>query len=294
MDIVISHINFDDKYWQSEYKKYFRHFNYNRHKAEIDLKYLLRSIDINMPFIDKVHLILFSESQIYDWINTSKINIVYHKDIIPKEFIPVFNSCTIEMFLHNIPDLDEEFIYFNDDMFITNLKNESDYITKDHSKSIFGFFPYIDDKKLITDYQYRNDYKMICKLLDKKYTPFTKQIQGCHIPRMYFKSDYKFVYDNLKDEIHKHITKDRQVINNSQYLFMDYLIMNNKNCDTNNCYNSYKYLKINNNIQFNNLKQYLFDNTITDICVNYVDKQYLKDVNNLFNIKFSNKSKFEL
>lgn len=43
-----------------------------------------------------------------------------HKDIIPKEFLPTFNSVTIEFFLYNIPGLTEQFIYMNDDMYLLN------------------------------------------------------------------------------------------------------------------------------------------------------------------------------
>ena len=40
-----------------------------------------------------------------------------HERIIPNELLPTFNSTTIEMYLHRIPDLAEQFIYSNDDMF---------------------------------------------------------------------------------------------------------------------------------------------------------------------------------
>ncbi|MBR4756443.1 MAG: hypothetical protein IK076_05825, partial [Bacteroidales bacterium] len=46
-----------------------------------------------------------------------KVDVVLHSDIIPSEYLPTFNSCVIEMFLHRIPGLDERFVYFNDDIF---------------------------------------------------------------------------------------------------------------------------------------------------------------------------------
>ena len=43
-----------------------------------------------------------------------------HTDYIPEKFLPVFNSSLIEIYLHKIPDLADQFVYFNDDFFIIN------------------------------------------------------------------------------------------------------------------------------------------------------------------------------
>ena len=45
------------------------------------------------------------------------------KQFIPNNFLPTFNSCTIEMFIGNIKGLSEYFIYGNDDMFFVNYCN---------------------------------------------------------------------------------------------------------------------------------------------------------------------------
>ena len=45
---------------------------------------------------------------------------VEHKDYIPSQFLPTFNSVVIEYYLHRIPDLAEHFVYFNDDFYIIN------------------------------------------------------------------------------------------------------------------------------------------------------------------------------
>ena len=39
---------------------------------------------------------------------------------MPKENLPTFNSNAIEMNMHKIKGLSEQFVYFNDDMFLTN------------------------------------------------------------------------------------------------------------------------------------------------------------------------------
>jgi hypothetical protein len=52
---------------------------------------------------------------------------VKHEDYIPKEYLPTFNANTIELNFHRIKELSEHFVYFNDDTFITNYMNESDF-----------------------------------------------------------------------------------------------------------------------------------------------------------------------
>lgn len=56
------------------------------------------------------------------WLNTnsSKLVIVKHEEFIPAEYLPTFNSFTIEFFFHKIKGLSDHFVYFNDDMFLIN------------------------------------------------------------------------------------------------------------------------------------------------------------------------------
>lgn len=118
MDAVITYVDGLDPVWRESYGsvvggpanvKHFRDWG--------TLKYLLRGIEAHMPFIRNVYLVVSGESQVPDWADRSSLIIVFHRDIIPERFLPVFNSAAIEMFLHRIPGLDEEFLYFNDDIF---------------------------------------------------------------------------------------------------------------------------------------------------------------------------------
>lgn len=92
-------------------------------------RYFFRGIEKFMPFVRKIHLILADEGQIPFWLDRSKVHIVLHKDIMPEEMLPTFNSLSIEMWLHNIEGLSETFIYCNDDMIATApLKAEDFFI----------------------------------------------------------------------------------------------------------------------------------------------------------------------
>jgi len=82
-----------------------------------ELKYSLRSVEKFASWIN--HIFIVSDEQTPDWLNTEnkKITIIDHKQIIPNDKLPLFNSNAIEMFLWKIPELSEYFLYANDDMF---------------------------------------------------------------------------------------------------------------------------------------------------------------------------------
>lgn len=82
-----------------------------------ELRYSLRSVYQNMPWIN--HIYIVTNHQRPTWLlNNSKVTIIDHREIIPESLLPTFNSVTIEMHLHKIPNLSEKYILFNDDFFI--------------------------------------------------------------------------------------------------------------------------------------------------------------------------------
>ena len=64
-----------------------------------------------------------------EWLNTNhpKLHIVKHEDYIPEKFLPTFSSHVIELNLHRIKGLSEQFVYFNDDMFLTAPVKQTDF-----------------------------------------------------------------------------------------------------------------------------------------------------------------------
>ena len=126
IDLVVPYVDSSDPNWQKLFDKYnpikdieIEAINAkNRFRGQGDFfKYWFRCVDKYLHWIHKIHFIVQSESQIPSWLDRSKVNIVYHKDFIPEEYLPTFNSTTIEMFLWNIKDLSEYFLYANDDIF---------------------------------------------------------------------------------------------------------------------------------------------------------------------------------
>lgn len=175
IDIVIPFLNPASKSWQAEYEKYKSQAGLkspNRFRDWGTMRYVLRGIEINCPWINKVHLILFDESMVPEWLDTTnpKLHICYHRDYIPEKYLPTFSSSVIEMFVHKIPGLTENFIYSCDDMLFTKPIPE-DYFFKDN-KPVSPLKIISNSFQRVTEEWYEienNNIKISEKLFGKKF-----------------------------------------------------------------------------------------------------------------------------
>lgn len=125
IDIVVTWVDMNDPEWKKDFDKYsgrgeeekngvsearFRDYGF--------LKYWFRGIEKFAPWVRKIHFI--TSGQKPEWLDETnpKLNLVSHKDYIPHEFLPTYNSVVIERYIHLIPDLADHFVYFNDDFYI--------------------------------------------------------------------------------------------------------------------------------------------------------------------------------
>lgn len=127
IDFVVTWVNMDDPEWQNEFSKYSGNKDNTKNgvsKARFRdygfLKYWFRGVEKFAPWVRKIHFV--TSGQKPDWLDESnpKIHLVSHKDFIPTEFLPTYNSVVIERYMYRIPGLAEHFVYFNDDFFIIN------------------------------------------------------------------------------------------------------------------------------------------------------------------------------
>ncbi|WP_460497803.1 stealth family protein [Glycomyces tarimensis] len=84
-----------------------------------ELRYSLRSIHLNAPWIRNVYLV--TDAQRPHWLDAEApgITVVDHAELFDDpDCLPTFNSHAIETQLHRIEGLSEHFLYFNDDMFL--------------------------------------------------------------------------------------------------------------------------------------------------------------------------------
>ncbi len=96
-----------------------------------ELRYSLRSLHRHAPWIRRIFIV--TDQQVPDWLETAhpQIEIVDHRTIFPDDrYLPTFNSCVIEAFLHRIPGLSSHYLYFNDDLFLGRPVVPGDFLTE--------------------------------------------------------------------------------------------------------------------------------------------------------------------
>lgn len=124
IDFVMIWVDGNDPAWQKEKNKYDISNDKGdstevRYRSWDNLQYWFRGVEKFAPWVNRVHFVTWGH--LPPWLNTNnpKLHIVNHKDYIPPQYLPTFNANTIELNLHRIEGLAEQFVYFNDDMFIT-------------------------------------------------------------------------------------------------------------------------------------------------------------------------------
>lgn len=224
MDIIITYVNGLDPIWQKDYEKYTnKPLLEKRFRDWGTLKYLLRGIEKYMPFIQNVYLVISHISQVPEWVDKSKLNVVLHKDFVPAEFLPTFNCNPLEMHLHRISGLSEEYIYFNDDTYpIDYLKPEDFY---ENGKITTGFTRHLLASGMFKKICHNSD-SIARKALGMKSSHFFMRPQ--HICSPMLKSECEKLYNSVEKEIKDSITITREENNLNQYMFLDYLYYQDK------------------------------------------------------------------
>ena len=134
LDFVITWVDGNDPVWQEEKAKYSgKSTGDGRAKRYRDwefLQYWFRGIEKCAPWVNQIHFVTCGH--LPSWLNTEhpKLHIVNHKDYIPEKYLPTFSCRPIELNMHKIPRLSDNFVYFNDDMFLLQPVDESFFFKK--------------------------------------------------------------------------------------------------------------------------------------------------------------------
>lgn len=141
IDVVLPWVNGNDPTWVEKKKAYSninsdstdsvtanQNASDNRYFDYGTLKYALRSIEKNMPWVGKIFLL--TDNQIPDWLNTESLEIVDHTEFISGT-LPTFNSNVILTNLHRIPNLAEHFVLMNDDLIVWRMTKPTDFFKSD-------------------------------------------------------------------------------------------------------------------------------------------------------------------
>ncbi len=130
IDFVVLWVDGNDSKWLKEKNRYLNSngdSNVNRFRDCENLQYLFRGIEKYASWVHKIFFVTWGH--VPTWLDTKnpKIRVVKHEEFIPKEYLPTFNSNVIELNLHRIPDLSEQFVLFNDDLFILKTLRKEDF-----------------------------------------------------------------------------------------------------------------------------------------------------------------------
>ncbi len=137
IDFVITWVDGQDKSWRRQRD------SYSHTEGEDDsevryrdwgiLRYWFRGVEQFAPWVRTIHFVTWGHLPIWLDMEHPKLHIVKHEEYIPKEYLPTFDSCVLEIHLHRIEGLSDHFVYFNDDMFLLRpLKPTFFFIEENH------------------------------------------------------------------------------------------------------------------------------------------------------------------
>lgn len=132
MDLVINYQNF--------YEKRIRDLG--------TLKYAMRSIENNADLFENIFFIYDgADKNLPEWLNTNSVTLVKHTDFMP-DCTPTFNQHTVEMNLHRIERLNENFIYMREDEVFIKPCTKEDFFKDGKIVLNYGSTPEYDDNDL--------------------------------------------------------------------------------------------------------------------------------------------------
>ena len=129
IDFVLPWVDGGDKAWRA-LKQQYQNSAVNLSQSDANanaecryrdyglLKYWFRAVERFAPWVGRVFFVTCGQRP--EWLDASnpKLRLVDHQEYIPGEYLPTFHSNTIELNLHRIADLSENFVLFNDDLFL--------------------------------------------------------------------------------------------------------------------------------------------------------------------------------
>jgi len=132
IDFVVPWVDGKDPSWRNELLKYKQDErdvdDHPTHYRDWDIfRYWFRSVEKYAPWFHKIFLITYGHIPV--WLNTAndRLEIIKHDQYIPNACLPVFSSRPIENNIFRIKGLSEQFVYFNDDMFLSKPVKKTDF-----------------------------------------------------------------------------------------------------------------------------------------------------------------------
>lgn len=225
IDLVIAYVDNQDLVWRNTYINFCKKNRLNQNIVDLlssrygginFINYQMKLVSKNMPWVKNIYLLLSNiEQKPKDLPNNCKI--ILHHEFIPQQFLPTFNSTTIEMFLWNIKGLSEYFIYANDDMLPTSKLKPSDFFDSGKIKIKWRLDDFYFSSTMYA-YQCRNNCIALTKRLGIKWDNM-KMLRPIHSFTPMIKSHCKDSFYLIKDFIVPHIRAFRTEYQYNQYIY---------------------------------------------------------------------------
>lgn len=215
IDYVIPFVDCSDENWLVEYKKYVSgpsgwSNNATRFRDWETLRFQLRSIERYMPWIRNIYIVMsISESQIPKWLNTEneRIHIVWDWEIVPREYLPVFNSNVIDLYIPRIEGLSERYLYACDDYIVMRDLKPEDFFTKDGIKLQVGLCPFGSDTYAQTIY---SSNQLICPQYISKKGEYYLMPYCNHAIVPHLKFENRITLIKYREDIEKSLSRFRE------------------------------------------------------------------------------------
>ncbi len=224
IDYVIPFVDCSDGKWLQEYKKYVSDTrdwsnNATRFRDWDTLRYQLRSIERYMPWVRNIYIIMsVSESQVPHWLNrqNERIHIVWDWEIVPREYLPVFNSNVIDLYIPRIDGLSEHYLYACDDYIVMRELNPEDFFTENGIRLKVGRYRF---KEWIYSRTIINSNHLICprhitKAGDSYLMPYCDHAIVPHL-----RSEDLKVLEKYKNEIEASLSRFRESKNHTWLIY---------------------------------------------------------------------------
>lgn len=143
IDAVITWVDSSDEVWRAKINQYLeKKIDWNNKKKSTrynsinEIEICITSILKFATYITNIYVVTDNQKpENFEKLKKKALSLNVNLELINhsvifkgyEEYLPTFNSQTIETMLYRIPNLSEHFVYFNDDMFLINKTKPSDF-----------------------------------------------------------------------------------------------------------------------------------------------------------------------
>lgn len=236
IDFVVTWVDGNDPVWQAKKAQYDKAIDTSKNSMNSEkayrewgtFRYWFRGVEKFAPWVNKVYLV--TDNQKPDWLDlrSEKLVLIDHKEIINDDYLPVFSANPIESNIHKIPGLSEQFVFFNDDMYLTAPVKPTDFFTEEglprYNTALSPIVParygtanfQVNDMEIITSYFSRNEIlkngkffklkqgvKLVVKSLLYRNSNFICGFWESHLPYPLLKSTFELLWKKERETLEK-------------------------------------------------------------------------------------------